>query len=59
MGFPAAKTDVDFAANNGIQRIVIPVAQADQRLRIALVDPLSKRIQQDHQQGRLRRQLKL
>ncbi|SYM42873.1 Uncharacterised protein [Klebsiella pneumoniae] len=40
MGFPAAKTDVDFAANNGIQRIVIPVTQADQRLRIALVDPL-------------------
>ncbi len=35
MGFPAAKTDVDFTANNRIQRIIIPVTQADQRLRIA------------------------
>ncbi|SWI89216.1 Uncharacterised protein [Klebsiella pneumoniae] len=59
MCFPAAKSDIDFTANNRIQRIVIPVTQADQRLRIALVNPLRKRIEEDHQQRRLCRQLKL
>ncbi len=57
MAFAPAEADIHLAANDGVQRVVVPVAQTNQCLRIALIDALGEGIKQDHQQRRFRRQL--
>ena len=59
MAFASAEADIHLAADDGVQGVVVPVAQTNQCLRVALIDALGEGVKQDHQQRRFRRQLEL
>ncbi|MPN07150.1 hypothetical protein SDC9_154416 [bioreactor metagenome] len=59
MTFAPGEANIHFTANNGIQRIIVPVAYFDRRLRIALVNLPGERVEHDHHQWRFGHQIKL
>ena len=54
MAFASAEADIHLTADDGVQGVVVPVAQTNQCLRIALIDALREGVKQDHQQRRFR-----
>jgi hypothetical protein len=42
MAFASAEADIHLAANDGVQGVVVPVAQTNQCLRVALIDALGE-----------------
>ena len=52
MRFAAGKTEIDLPARNGVQRIIIPLAQLHRRLWVALIHLLQQGVEANQHQRR-------